>query len=134
MCHDNAPIEPGSTVRVIGTLTESQIRDAGASAPSGVATAPATTAAAESNAVSLPDGPPADQYNYARSFLMRRDFASAEVAFRTFIDANPESSLVGNAQYWLGETYWSSLKLTLCATLDTVMYYTYSSLRAFLLK
>ncbi|MHA1570470.1 MAG: tol-pal system protein YbgF, partial [Alphaproteobacteria bacterium] len=41
-----------------------------------------------------------------RSFLMRRDFASAEVAFRTFIEANPESDLVGNAQYWLGETYY----------------------------
>ena len=105
-----APIEPGSTVRVIGTLTESQISDAATtpSAQSGFATtpAPAATAAADSGAVSLPDGPPADQYNYARSFLMRRDFASAEVAFRTFIDANPDSSLVGNAQYWLGETYY----------------------------
>ncbi len=95
--------EPGSTVRIIGTLTESQIRDAATTTAS---VAPSNATAPEPAGISLPDGPPADQYNYARSFLMRRDFASAEVAFRTFIEANPESNLIGNAQYWLGETFY----------------------------
>jgi len=54
----------------------------------------------------LPAGTPEEQYNFARSFLMRRDFASAETALRGFLQANPEHDLAGNAQYWLGETFY----------------------------
>jgi tol-pal system protein YbgF len=101
-----ATIEPGSTVRVIGTLTETQIREAATTTASATPDSAGVAEPGVAGAVSLPDGPPADQYNYARSFLMRRDFASAEVAFREFIEANPDSNLIGNAQYWLGETYY----------------------------
>ncbi len=103
-----------STVETIGTLDESQLRAAGID-PSTVETTTTSTplpavqeasAGPATGAVSLPEGAPADQYNYARSFLMRRDFDSAEQAFRAFIDVNPDSELVGNAQYWLGETYY----------------------------
>jgi len=96
-----------STVRIIGQLTEEQIRDAAIGPTAAAAPAPAAVQLSPpAAAVELPDGPPAEQYNYARSFLMRRDFTSAEAAFRNFIDANPDSDLVGNAQYWLGETFY----------------------------
>ena len=58
------------------------------------------------NRVALPDGTPKEQYEYAFKFLTRNDFASAEVALRDFLGRHPEDPLAGNAQYWLGETYY----------------------------
>ena len=45
---------------------------------------------------------------YERSYesLLRRQFSEAEVGFRGFLDHHREHSLAGNAQYWLGETYY----------------------------
>lgn len=101
--------EPG----VIGTLTESQLRDAAvtpsAAPQSGaIETVPpaSQTAARGGETVTLPAGAPAEQYEYAFSYLMRRDFPGAEEAFRQFVEAHPEDALAGNAQYWLGETYY----------------------------
>ena len=37
---------------------------------------------------------------------MQRDFAGAEGALRSFVSANPDHRLSGNAQYWLGETFY----------------------------
>ena len=58
------------------------------------------------NRVELPDGTPKEQYEYAFNFLTRNDFASAEVALREFLTRHPEDPLAGNAQYWLGETFY----------------------------
>jgi tol-pal system protein YbgF len=68
--------------------------------PAQADTPPATTAAR-----TLPQGSPMDQYNYAFSLLRRSAFAEAEQAFREFLAVNPQDKLAGNAQYWLGETY-----------------------------
>jgi tol-pal system protein YbgF len=45
---------------------------------------------------------------YERSYesLLRRQFTDAEVGFRGFLDRHRDHSLAGNAQYWLGETYY----------------------------
>jgi len=45
---------------------------------------------------------------YERSYesLLRRQFADAESGFRTFMQKYGDNSLAGNAQYWLGETYY----------------------------
>ena len=37
---------------------------------------------------------------------MQKDYAGAEVAFRELVDAYPNDPLAGNAQYWIGETYY----------------------------
>ncbi|MBE1236112.1 tol-pal system protein YbgF [Phaeovibrio sulfidiphilus] len=75
------------------------------------ATAPAqrsTSAAPRAGAgVSLPAGSEEEQYNYAFELLNARDFAGAEQAFDAFIKAHPKGRLTGNAQYWLGETYYA---------------------------
>ena len=35
------------------------------------------------------------------------DYAGAERGFKTFVQRNPQHVLAGNAQYWLGETYYA---------------------------
>ncbi len=64
------------------------------------------TAAIELPAATLPEGTEAERYDYAFSFLRRGDFPSAEAAFMAFLEAHPNHTLAGNAQYWLGETYY----------------------------
>ena len=45
---------------------------------------------------------------YERSYesLLRRQFGDAETGFRAFVQKYNDNSLAGNAQYWLGETYY----------------------------
>ncbi len=98
--------DPGAP-RVFGTLTETQLRAAGVeTAPVGEQTANAGAAAQAPSPTALPAGSPRDQYDYAYKFLLQRDFESAETALSAFVTANPEDSLAGNAQYWLGETFY----------------------------
>lgn len=59
----------------------------------------------ETETAALPTGSAMDQYNAAFSLLRQSAFADAEAAFRTFVIEHPTDRLVGNAQYWLGETY-----------------------------
>lgn len=45
-------------------------------------------------------------YETAYNQLLRRDYSSAEEGFRSFLRDHPNDPLAGNAQYWLGETYY----------------------------
>lgn len=45
-------------------------------------------------------------YNEAYSHMLRRDYASAAKAFDALVRHHPRSRMAGNAQYWLGETYY----------------------------
>jgi tol-pal system protein YbgF len=72
---------------------------------SGGKSAPQTaTAPADSGA--LPSGSPQEQYNYAFGLLRQAKYDAAEQALRSFIQRYPNDQLAGNAQYWLGETYY----------------------------
>ena len=53
----------------------------------------------------LPDKNPAEQYEFAISFIRIGDYETAEVALREFVDINSKHKLAGNAQYWYGETF-----------------------------
>ncbi|MFO1160524.1 MAG: tol-pal system protein YbgF [Reyranellaceae bacterium] len=46
-------------------------------------------------------------YNDAFKKLQDGDYAGAERGFKAFLQANPKHTLAGNAQYWLGETYYA---------------------------
>jgi tol-pal system protein YbgF len=46
-------------------------------------------------------------YHDAFKLLQDGDYAGAERAFKTFVQRNPQHVLAGNAQYWLGETYYA---------------------------
>jgi tol-pal system protein YbgF len=58
---------------------------------------------------SLAAFPPADAatlYNQGYGDLLRRDYPSAETAFRRLLESYPNDKLAGDAQYWLGESYY----------------------------
>ncbi len=46
-------------------------------------------------------------YHDAFKHLQDGDYAGAEQGFKTFVQRNPQNVLAGNAQYWLGETYYA---------------------------
>jgi tol-pal system protein YbgF len=47
-----------------------------------------------------------EAYDKAYDLLIKTKYAEAEKAFIAFLKDYPESNLVGNANYWLGETYY----------------------------
>lgn len=67
------------------------------------AAAPAAPAAARSR---LPAGTPKERYDFAYKLLVQSEYAEAEAAFKEFIAAHGQDALAGNAQYWVGETYY----------------------------
>ncbi len=70
------------------------------------AAAPANVADAAPAASVLPNGTPQVQYDFAIDLLKRGDFPGARDGFKQFLQAHPKDPLAGNAQYWLGETYY----------------------------
>ena len=56
---------------------------------------------------SMDQGTAQDQYNNAFGLLRQRDLTGAETAFKAFLQRHPKDPLAPNAQYWLGETYYS---------------------------
>ncbi len=60
----------------------------------------------------LPSGSASAQYNAAFGLLRRADYPAAEDALRGFIRQHPNDPLAGNAQYWLGESFYARGKYT----------------------
>ncbi len=67
---------------------------AGPALPAGPAAAPARSTDAQA------------LYRDAYSHMLRRDYEAAENAFGALVKNHPNSRMAGNAQYWLGETYY----------------------------
>jgi tol-pal system protein YbgF len=55
-------------------------------------------------------GSTTEQFNHAFGLLKQSDYSGAETALRAFIEAHPSDPLAGNAQYWLGQTYYARNK------------------------
>ena len=51
-----------------------------------------------------PSQNPKDEYDLAYGYVLRKDYALAEQAFRDFLKKNPGDALSPDANYWLGET------------------------------
>ena len=92
-----------------------QLEKGGGARPGGAAPRPGAQAAAP-GAPSTPTptaGPapagatPEQLYDEAVKKLQDGDYAGAERGFKTFIQRSPQNKLAGNAQYWLGETYYA---------------------------
>ena len=64
-----------------------------------------------SAATVLPQGTPIERYNYAYSLLTKMQLQAAETAFLEFLAQHGDDPLAGNAQYWLGETYYARQNL-----------------------
>ena len=111
------PVVMGAPPRNLGTIPSSVDRalpSVNPAAPTQTAAAPGAippTALAPGGSVPtasvhMPPGSPKDQYDYAFDLLKRAEYAEAEQALRQFVTAYPHDPLAGNAQYWLGETYY----------------------------
>jgi tol-pal system protein YbgF len=48
---------------------------------------------------------PKQLYETAYGYMLQRDYGAAETSFDDFLKRFPNDSLAGNAQYWLGESY-----------------------------
>lgn len=68
---------------------------------------PATSQAAAPPAAAGAAGAADQIYNDAFKKLQDGDYAGAERGFKTFVQRYPQHALAGNAQYWLGETYYA---------------------------
>jgi len=78
-------------------------------APAGANAPPAAAGAGPAAATASVNAPAAtrnDQYEAAFALLRRADYPGAEQALRAFITQHPKDPLAGNAQYWLGETFY----------------------------
>jgi tol-pal system protein YbgF len=81
-------------------------------APGAPAAGPQAAAVPSAANVQLPAGPPETQYEFAYGLYQqavqdRGDFGGAEQALRSFVTANGTHRLAGDAQYWLGETFYA---------------------------
>lgn len=99
------PAAPPAGTQILGTLTQGQMDSAnqGAAAPAPAAT---QTATASPGPYDLPGATPQEQYEYAFGLLKQANYGEAELALAEFVRRNPTDVLAGNAQYWLGETYY----------------------------
>ncbi len=105
-----APSSPGQPVVRPGEARLQLVPGGPPTAPQ--AAAPAGGAPAAAAAVTLPAGPPETQYEFAYGLYQqavqdRGDFGRAETALRSFVTANGTHRLAGDAQYWLGETFYA---------------------------
>ncbi|SLN73303.1 tol-pal system protein YbgF [Oceanibacterium hippocampi] len=99
--------QQGSAPGTLGTISPGQLEnpDAGRAAPRESAES-TPLSGAQSTVANLSGGTPEEQYQQALSLLKRGDYDRAEVALNDFLANNREGELAGNAQYWLGETYY----------------------------
>ncbi len=113
----DAGTPPGGPMPIAGTLTPPGV-SAGTpptgSSGSPRANEPASAAAASGGA--LPGGSATEQYNHAFGLMKEANYPAAEVAFREFVAAHPRDQMAGNAQYWLGETFYARGKYMEAAT------------------
>ena len=71
-----------------------------------VATTPDSAGVATAALPPAADGAsPKQLYETAYGYMLQRDYGAAEVSFDDFLKRFPQDSLAGNAQYWLGESY-----------------------------
>lgn len=89
-----------------------QLEKGGGGRPGGAAPRPGGQAAAPASPAAptpAPAGAAAGDQLYDEAFkkLQEGDYAGAERGFKTFLQRNPQNKLAGNAQYWLGETYYA---------------------------
>lgn len=85
----------GAPPRTFGQLSQSEAQQA-----------TSVTPAAPQQQAALTDGPAEAQYEAAFNMLVKHDYDRAQEAFAAFVQAHPADPLAGNAQYWLGETYY----------------------------
>ncbi len=99
------PNQAPSREGVLGSLpvdAQGRPTQGGSAAPARQAAAPAAAPAR----TRLPAGTPKERYDFAYKLLVQSEYPEAEAAFKEFIAAHGQDVLAGNAQYWVGETFY----------------------------
>lgn len=101
----NQPVQPSivapeQNINVPGAATM-------ASAPAGPVRNAAPNPPAGAKLATLPpSSSPQDEYDLAYGYILHKDYAQAEGAFRDFVKKYPNERLLPDAQYWLGESFY----------------------------
>ncbi len=94
-----APEQPTNNARAAATMASApNVAPTNAQPPRAAAPAPGTLATLP------PSSSPQDEYDLAYGYMLRKDYALAEQAFRDFLKKHPNERLQPDAQYWLGES------------------------------
>jgi len=100
-------VQPPGT---LGTVSKTAVDTVAGGTDQAGSAAPATAVAAVSPPATasqtLPDGSVEERYQHAYTLLRTGKFEQAELAFKDFLSMHGDSDLAGNAQYWLGESYY----------------------------
>jgi len=91
--------QPASRSGTLGTLS-----GPAPGAPPPPPPSPRQTASTEGT---LPAGSAQEQYNLAMGLVTQANYPAAEQAMRQLIQRWPNDRLAGNAQYWIGETFYA---------------------------
>jgi tol-pal system protein YbgF len=118
----NQPPTSVGQPRTLGTMSQtdfdaqsSRLKAADPAAAAAAAGQPSNQTNSQSAALGTPTdlsaaptggGTPDEQYQNAFSLLRATKYNEAEKALKTFIAQYPDHPLTGNANYWLGETYY----------------------------
>jgi len=73
-----------------------------------------------------PEVQPQQLYEQAYGSLLQKDYGAAEAGFEDFLKRHPNHQLAGNAQYWLGETFYVRGQYRAAAAAFLKGYQTYS--------
>ena len=99
--------------------------DPGAPIDLSALTRPGALDATGAPAVAPPSGDPRDAYDLAYGYILRGDYALAEVSFSDFLASFPDSDLRPNATFWLGEAHFAQGDFTEAAEAFLVVYTDY---------
>ena len=101
----NQPVQP-SIVAPEQTANNARAAATMASAPNAASTNAPRAATPPQGALATlpPSSSPQDEYDLAYGYMLRKDYALAEQAFRDFLKKYPNERLLPDAQYWLGES------------------------------
>lgn len=97
----NGAIDSGSDLGASYAVGEGTASTATTSAPT-----PAQTLNSQAQSDNAPADNPNSLYNYAFGMLNQTNYDGAASALQQFVTRYPDHALVGNAYYWLGETYY----------------------------
>ncbi len=102
--HPGAAVESGAPIDV----GEPQSGTQASTAAAGAAPAPEAARVARAPAASRDDSAETpEQYRTALALVRQKEYDRAIQQFREFLRTNPDSALVGNAHYWIGECYYT---------------------------
>jgi len=99
------PAAPATGSQTLGTISDADLATQRGQGPDRT-TAAAAAAAVAAGQTGSAASPVEAEYQQAFGLLRQQNYAGAEEALRAFVSQHPDDPLAGNAQYWLGETYY----------------------------